>query len=225
MPYPSSVPKVDRSSVKLYDRPARAPGKFAFPVSPRIDLFLGCKMRPAVPVSFTAPPHVTLETMNRDDDFILMLRIEDPSVTQWLKGFREFVMEQCEERPELFGFKDHFTWELGSAVKLMGSDGQIAVRVPQDGSPYPPHIQFCKTDEEARYGPLRNGTVAELARMPAETLKRAKVVPQVQISHLWQDNRGHCGICPRLARMIIMVPDDTPSPFARLGSEDSVLWG
>ena len=89
---------------------------------------------------------------------------------------------------------------LESAVKLMGSDGQIAVRVPQDGSPYPPHIQFCKTDEELRYSPLRNGTVAELARMPAEILQDAKVVPHVQISHLWHD-KGHCGICPRLARM------------------------
>ena len=215
MLYPSSMPMVGRSVVKLYDRPARAPAKFAIPVSPRLDLFLGCRKQPAVPVSFTAPPHVTLEAMNRDDDFLLILRIEDLSVTQWLKGFREFVMEQCEERPELFGFQDHVMLE--SAVKLMGSDGHIAVRVPQDGSPYPPHIQFCKTDEEMSHGPLTNGTVAQLARMPAETLQSCKVVPQVQISHLWQDERDHCGICPRLARMIIMVPDDTPSPFKAAG--------
>ena len=215
MLYPSSVPKVDRSSVKLYDRPARAPGKFAFPVSPRIDLFLGCKMRPAVPVSFTAPPHVTLETMNRDDDFILMLRIEDPSVTQWLKGFREFVLEQVKERPELVGVDRSL--KLESAVQLMGSNGRMAVRVPQDGSPYPPNIQFCKIDNIGYYGPLRNGTVAELVSMPAETLQNAKVVPHVQISHLWHDKVGHCGICPRLARMIIMVPDDTPNPFKAAG--------
>ena len=206
MLYPSSMPVVDQSSVKLYERPARAPGKFAVPVSPRVDLFLGCLKQPAVPFSVTAPAHVTLEGMNRDDDFILMLKIEDPSVTQWLKGFREFVMDWYAR-----------TQWCSEAVKLMGSDGMIAVRVPQDGSPYPPHIQFCKTDEEMSHGPLTNGTVAQLARMPAETLKSAKVVPQVQISHLWQDNKGHCGICPRLARMIVMVPDDTPNPFKAAG--------
>ena len=215
MLYPSSMPVVDQSSVKLYERPARAPGKFAVPVSPRVDLFLGCRKQPAVPVTFTAPAHVTLEGMTPEDDFILMVKIKDLSVIEWLKGFREFVLEQCKERPQLVGVDRSL--KLEAAVKLMGSDGMIAVRVPQDGSPYPPHIQFCKTDKEMSHGPLTNGTVAQLARMPAETLKRAKVVPQVQISHLWQDNRGHCGICPRLARMIVMVPDDTPNPFKAAG--------
>ena len=93
--------------------------------------------------------------------------------------------------------------------------------MPQDSAPYPPHIQFAEwydpsySGEQGDYA-LRRGSVAELASMPVEVLQGAKVIPHVQISHLWHD-KGHCGICPRLARMIAMLPEDTPSPFAAAG--------
>ena len=213
MPYPSSM-RVE--GIQLLDRPERAPAKFAIPVSPRVDLFLGCRERPAVPVSLTPPPQVTLETMNRDDDYLLVLRIDDGSVTEWLSDFRDFVLDQCEERPGLFGFQGH---HLESAVKPMGVNGHLAVRVPQDSSPYPPHIQFAQrhySGEHAGDYTLRTGSVAELVAMPAEVLQGARVVPYVQISHLWHD-RGHCGICPRLSRMIVIPPEDAPSPFEAAG--------
>ena len=211
--YPSSM---DLGHVKLLKRPQRAPDKFAVPVSPRLDLFLGCRERPAVPVSLLPPPPVTLETMNRDDEFLLILKIEDDRVLEYLSGFRKYVLGQCEERPEMFGFDMQ---HLQSAVKPMGTKGHIPVRVQQDSAPYPPNIQFAEwhySGEHAGDYKLRKGSVAELASMPAEVLQGAKVVPHVQISHLWHD-KGHCGICPRLARMIVMLPDDTPSPFAAAG--------
>ena len=86
---------------------------------------------------------------------------------------------QCEERPGLFGFQGHL---LESAVKPMGVNGHLAVRVPQDSSPYPPHIQFAQrhySGEHAGDYALRTGSVAELVAMPTEVLQGARVVGRI----------------------------------------------
>ena len=78
--------------------------------SPRVDLFLGCRERPAVPVSLTPPPHVTLEVMSRDDDFVLILMIDDGSVTEWLSlRFRE----RCNLSLRAARQRGMYTWLAG----------------------------------------------------------------------------------------------------------------
>ena len=212
--YPSSqAPR----EIKLLPKVDGTPCKFAVPLYPRIDIFLGSKSKPAVPVSLTPPLHVTPEMMTPEMEYALVLRICDMSVTDWLREFREYVIQECDDNEEIIGKELTVEALCYIAVKSMGEQGHIGVRVPQDSSPYPPQIQIAtEYDEEACKYTTRAGTVRELVDMPREVLQGCKVVPYVQISHLWQES-AYCGIAPRLARMIVIPPERKEDPFAAAG--------
>ena len=103
------------------------------------------------------------------------------------------VISECVQNSSLIG-KELTLEALSSiAVKQMGEEGQLGVRVPQDSSPIAPRIQIATED-----GTFRTGSVTELAT--TRILEGAKVVPVVQVAHLWQES-VYIGIAPRLLRM------------------------
>ena len=93
------------------------------------------------------------------------------------------------------------------AVKQMGEEGLLGVRVPQDSSPIAPRIQIATED-----GTFRTGSVTELAT--TRILEGAKVVPVVQVAHLWQES-VYIGIAPRLLRMRVFPAVQTRTPALR----------
>ena len=168
-------------------------GPFAISVTPSVDLFLGCKSVPAEVTSLRPPLHVRPDEMTARHDFALLVKISDTAVTDWLADFRSHVISECVQNSSLIG-KELTLEALSSiAVKQMGEEGQLGVRVPQDSSPIAPRIQIATED-----GTFRTGSVTELAT--TRILEGAKVVPVVQVAHLWQES-VYIGIAPRLLRM------------------------
>ena len=129
----------------------------------------------------TPPLHVRPDEMTARHDFALLVKISVTEVTGWLADFRSHVISECMQNSSLIG-KELTLEALSSiAVKQMGEEGQLGVRVPQDSSPIAPRIQIATED-----GTFRTGSVKELAT--TRILEGAKVVPVVQVAHLWQES-------------------------------------
>ena len=162
-------------------------------MTPSIDLFLGCKSVPAEVTSLTPPLHVRPDEMTARHDFALLVKTSDTAVTDWLADFRSHVISECMQNSSLIGKELTLEALRSIAVKQMGEEGLLGVRVPQDSSPIAPRIRIATED-----GTFRTGSVTELAT--TRILEGAKVVPVVQVAHLWQES-VYIGIAPRLLRM------------------------
>jgi len=208
--YPASAPV---SGLSLRPKVEGTPCKFAIAVSPKIELFLGCKACPATPLSLTPPLHVQREMMKPQHEFALVIKVHDRKVVDWLAALRNFVIKECEADSSIIGKELTLDALRDIAVKPMGESGQLGIWVPQDGSAYPPQIEMAT--KSAQGYSLRAGTVSELVHMPPDELQRSKVVPLVHISHLWQDS-VYIGVAPRLTRMIVMLPE-CRNPFSAAG--------